>query len=66
MDFKYTINLILYVLLVIILLGLISQYIWNSVISDIFSIRQISLIESILINLLLRIYFQNFNFEDKD
>ena len=66
MDHKYFINLILYMLLIVFTLGLISQYIWNVVISDIFSIRQITLIESILINLLLRIYFQNFNFEDKD
>jgi hypothetical protein len=66
MDHKYFINLILYMLLIVVLLGLISQHIWNAVISDIFSIRQITLIESILINLLLRIYFQNFNFEDKD
>jgi len=66
MDIKYVINLIVYVLLIIMLLGLISQFIWNSVISDIFSVRQITLLESILINLLLRIYFQNFNFDDKE
>ena len=66
MDIKYAINLIIYVLLVIVLLGLISQYIWNLVISDIFSLRQITLLESILINLLLRIYFQNLSLEDKE
>lgn len=64
-DFTRAINVIFYLILVVALLGLISQFIWNNVISDIFSIREISFIESVLINLLLRIYFQSFSL-DKD
>lgn len=64
-NLKYAINLIFYVLLLICIIGLITQYIWNSIISDIFSLRHITVLESILINLLLRIFFQNFNFEEK-
>jgi hypothetical protein len=62
-DLTRAINVIFYLLLVVILLGLISQFIWNNVISDIFSIREISFVESVLINLLLRIYFQSFSLE---
>ena len=62
-DLTRAINVIFYLVLVVILLGLISQFIWNNVISDIFSIREISFVESVLINLLLRIYFQSFSLE---
>jgi hypothetical protein len=58
-------SIIFYITLIASLLGLISQYIWNTVISDIFSLRQISFLESILINLLFRIYFQSFSNDDK-
>lgn len=65
-NIKYAINLIFYLLLLICIIGSVTQYIWNSIISDIFSLRQISFLESILINLLLRIWFQNFNVDDKN
>lgn len=66
MDFekiKDIINIIFYLMLVISILGLISQFIWNTIISDIFSLRQITFLESVLINLLFRIYFQSFTTE---
>lgn len=66
MDSKYVINFIFYLVLLMLIIGLISQYVWNNVISDIFSIRKISLIEALLINITLRICFQTFNLEDKD
>jgi hypothetical protein len=64
-DLTRSINIIFYLILVAALLGFTSQFIWNNVISDIFSIRQITFVESVLINLLLRIYFQSFTL-DKD
>jgi hypothetical protein len=66
MDFEKIrdiINITFYLMLVISILGLISQFIWNTIISDIFSLRQISFLESVLINLLFRIYFQSFTTE---
>jgi hypothetical protein len=67
MDFEEKIKTLLgvlfYVFLIASILGLVSQFIWNEIISDIFSIRHISFSESVLINLLFRIYFQNFNVE---
>jgi hypothetical protein len=62
---KDYLSIFFYIGLLTLLLGLISQFIWNTIVSDIFSIRQISLLESILINLLFRIYFQSFSI-DKD
>jgi len=67
MDFedkiKTLLGILFYVFLIVSILGLVSQFIWNEIISDIFSIRHISFSESVLINLLFRIYFQNFNVE---
>jgi hypothetical protein len=67
MDFedkiKTLLGVLFYVFLIASILGLVSQFIWNEIISDIFSIRHISFSESVLINLLFRIYFQNFNVE---
>ena len=67
MDFedkiKTLLGILFYVFLIASILGLVSQFIWNEIISDIFSIRHISFSESVLINLLFRIYFQNFNVE---
>lgn len=67
MDFKDNLQTLLgvifYFFLIASILGLVSQFIWNTIISDIFSLRQISFLEAILINVLLRIYFQNFAIE---
>jgi hypothetical protein len=67
MDFedkiKTLFSVFFYIFLIVSILGLVSQFIWNEIISDIFSLRHISFSESVLINLLFRIYFQNFSLE---
>lgn len=69
MDFKDNLQnflgVLFYFFLIVSILGLVSQFIWNTIIADIFSLREISFLEAVLINILFRIYFQNFTL-DKD
>lgn len=58
--------LIIYLILIVGIIGYITQVIWNSIISDIFSLRQITYIESIVLNIFFRISFQSFDFNSKE
>jgi hypothetical protein len=58
--------LVVYLIVIVLVIGLITQVVWNSLISDIFSLRQISYLESVVLNIFFRISFQGFEFNPKE
>jgi hypothetical protein len=58
--------LIIYLIVIVSVIGLITQIVWNTLISDIFSLRQISYLESIVLNVFFRISFQGFEYNPKE
>ena len=58
--------ILLYLILIVGIIGFITQIIWNTVISDIFSLRQISYIESVVLNVFFRLSFQSFDLNSKE
>ena len=58
--------LVVYLIVIVLVIGLITQVVWNTLISDIFSLRQISYLESVVLNIFFRISFQGFEFNPKE
>lgn len=57
---------LLYLIVIVAVIGYITQVIWNSVISDIFSLRNITYIEAVVLNVFFRLSFQSFDFNSKE
>ena len=57
---------LLYLIVIVAIIGYITQVIWNSVISDIFSLRNITYIEAVVLNVFFRLSFQSFDFNSKE
>jgi hypothetical protein len=58
--------LVVYLIVIVLVIGLITQVVWNTLISDIFSLRQISYLESVVLNIFFRISFQGFEYNPKE
>ena len=57
---------LLYLIVIVAVIGYITQVIWNSVISDIFSLRNITYVEAVVLNVFFRLSFQSFDFNSKE